>query len=60
MSERAFSEGDVEAVLASPVRGTYVPAARDRAEHYGYAGDGRLLNVVTNRARTVVITVVEQ
>ncbi len=60
MSERAFSEADVEAVLASPVRGTYAPAQRNRVEHYGYAAGGRLLNVVTNRARSVVITVVEQ
>ena len=60
MVERNFDESDVKAVLANPVRGTYEPAKRDRIEHFGYATNGRLLNVVTNRSKTVVITVVEQ
>jgi hypothetical protein len=46
--------------LPSQAAVSYVPSSRDRIEHYGHAADGRLLNVVTNRAETVVLTVVEQ
>lgn len=60
MIERNFSKADVEAVLAKPTRGTYIPPKRDRIEHYGHAADGRVLNVVTDRAEAIVITVVEQ
>jgi hypothetical protein len=61
MLERNFTEADVAQAVANPARGTYAPPARDRLDHFGYALDGRLLNVVvTNRAETTVITVVEQ
>ena len=58
--DRGFTKAAVEAVVARPARGIYLPKARDRREHFGYAADGRLLNVVTDRAVTVVISVVEQ
>lgn len=60
LADRDFTEADVEAVIASPARGVYLPVARNRKEHFGYASDGRLLNVITNRAVTIVISVVEQ
>ena len=60
MVDRQFTEDEVREVIANPRRGTYEPIARDRREHYGFAADGRLLNVVTNKAGTVVITVIEQ
>lgn len=60
MSEYGLTRADVEAILRNPVRGIYRPASRDRREHYGYALDGRPMNVVTNAAVTVVITVVPE
>ncbi len=60
MRDRTCSEAEVEHIIANPARGTYAPRVRDRIEHYGFASDGRAINVVTNRAKTVVITVVEQ
>jgi hypothetical protein len=60
MAERAIGRNEVESIVANPSRGIYEPLKRDRREHYGYAADGRSVNVVTNRAETVVITVVEQ
>lgn len=60
MSAREITAVDVELVVGKPARGVYEPPRRDRREHYGYAADGRAINVVTNRAETVVITVVEQ
>ena len=60
LTDRNFTEVEVEGVIANPTRGVHSPSARDRKEHFGYATDGRLLNVVTNRAATVVISVIEQ
>jgi hypothetical protein len=60
MIDRQFAEAEVEAVIANPERGVYLPKIRDRKEYLGYAADGRPINVVTNRAETAVITVVEQ
>jgi hypothetical protein len=60
MIDRQFTEAEVEAVIVNPERGVNLPKVRDRKEHLGYAADGRPMNVVTNRAETVVITVVEQ
>jgi hypothetical protein len=60
LTDRFFTKTEVEAVIANPTRGIYEPKARDRREHFGYAADGRLLNVVTNKAVTVVISVIEQ
>ncbi|HEX3549992.1 MAG TPA: DUF4258 domain-containing protein [Candidatus Elarobacter sp.] len=60
MTDRGVTVADVEAVTKNPVRGTYSPVRRDRREHFGYAADGRKLNVVTNRKGDVVITVVLQ
>jgi hypothetical protein len=60
MRARGVSERDVEAVICAPTRGVYEPNLRDRREHFGYARDGRPLCVVTNRAGTVVVTVVWQ
>jgi hypothetical protein len=57
MARRNISEADVERIVANPTRGTF---ARDIIEHFGYAADGRALNVVTNRAEDFIITVVEQ
>jgi hypothetical protein len=60
MASRQFTKADVAAVLLYPSRGVYAPKARDRIEHYGLTSDGRKLNVVTNRAKTIVITVIEE
>jgi hypothetical protein len=60
MSEHGLTREDVEAIVRDPVRGVYRPVLRDRREHYGYALDGRPMNVVTNAAVTVVITVVPE
>ena len=60
MAKRNIAEADVERTLANPARGTFEPPARDIIEHFGYAADGRALNVVTNRAKTLIITIVEQ
>jgi uncharacterized protein YuzE len=60
MLARNYSESDVEQALANPVRGTFAQPARNRIEHFGCTADGRIINVVTDRAEAVVITVVEQ
>ncbi len=60
MLARDYSKNDVEQAIANPVRGTYAPPTRDRKEHFGTTTDGRAINVVTNRAGNVVITVVGQ
>jgi len=60
MAERRYTRAEVEAVVENPARGRFAPPARDIIEHFGYAADGRLLNVVTNRAQTLVITVIDQ
>lgn len=58
--DRNFTKAEVEAVIATPIRGTYEPKARDRIENLGFAFDGRPMNIVTNRAKTVVITVTNE
>jgi hypothetical protein len=60
MAERNITQAEVEVVVANPERGKFDPPARDRREHFGYTSDRRPLNVVTNRAATVVITLVLQ
>ncbi len=60
MAARNCDAATVEQIIANPVRGTYAPVKRDRTEHFGNHADGRAINVVTNKAVTVVITVVEQ
>ena len=60
MAERRYTRAEVEAVVANPARGRFAPPARNAIEHFGYAADGRLLNVVTNRAETLGITVIDQ
>lgn len=60
MLERSVTEAEVLAIIANPVRGVYDPPQRDRREHFGYANGGRPVDVITNRAVTVVITVVLQ
>ena len=60
MSERSISEADVESTLKNPARGRYQPPVIDRLESFGYTLDGRRLNVITNRAVTVVISVVDE
>jgi hypothetical protein len=55
-SARPTSNG----IVANPTRGMFEPPARDIIEHFGYAADGRALNVVTNRAEDLIITIVEQ
>jgi hypothetical protein len=60
MAEYQFTVIDVEVIVANPSRGTFAPPNRDRFEHYDFARDGRLLNVVTKCARTIVITVVQE
>jgi hypothetical protein len=59
MVERNIPKVDVEQIIANPSRGTYEPPYRDRQEHYKHATDGSTINVLTNRAKTVVITVAE-
>jgi hypothetical protein len=59
MVERSITKVDVEEIIANPSRGTYEPPNRDRREHYRHAADGSAINVITNRAKTVVITAVE-
>jgi hypothetical protein len=60
MAQRGISRTDVERTIAAPFRGRYEPKLRDRREWYGYAEDCRLITVVTNRAVTIVISVLEQ
>ena len=60
LRDRHFTEADVAAVVENPVRGVFLPTTRDRKEHFGFAADGRPLNVITDRAVTIVITIVEQ
>ncbi len=60
ISEYGLTKAEVESIVQNPVRGVYSPLLRDRREHFGYAADGRPMNVVTNRAATIVITVVPQ
>ena len=60
MLKRGFAAADIEAVITNPARGTNAPPARDAIEHFGYAADGRPMNVVTNRTRTLVITVTSE
>jgi hypothetical protein len=60
MARRNVSQADVERIVANPTRGTFTPPARDIIEHFGYAADGRSINVVTNRAENLIISVVEQ
>lgn len=60
MIEYGIAEAEVQAVIDTHRRGLYTPQARDRVEHFGYAADGSPLNVVTNRAVSVVITIVLQ
>ena len=55
----ARPQADVERVVVYPFRGRYQPKVRDRSEQYGFSSEGRLLTVVTNRAVTVVITVID-
>jgi hypothetical protein len=50
MLARDYSKSDVEQALADPVRGTFAPPARNRIEHFGYTAEGRIINVVTDRA----------
>jgi hypothetical protein len=59
MVERGISKGDVEQIIANPTRGTYEPPERDRREHFGHAADGSAIDVLTNRVKTVVITVIQ-
>jgi hypothetical protein len=58
MVERSIPKVDVEQIIANPSRGTYEPPERDRREHFGHAADGSAIDVFTNRAKTVVITVI--
>ncbi len=60
MGRRNVSQADVERIVEQPTRGTFRSPGRDIIEHFGYAADGRALNVVTNCAEDLVITVVEQ
>ncbi len=60
ISEYGLTKAEVEAIVQNPVRGIYSPLLRDRREHFGYAAEGRPMNVVTNAAVTVVITVVPE
>ncbi len=60
MTRRNVTAADVERMVANPTRGTFAPPARDIIEHFGYAFDGRALNVVTDRAKDLIITIVEQ
>jgi uncharacterized protein YuzE len=49
MRAHGLTEPEVESAIDDPRRGTYEPAQRDRREHFGFAADGRPMNVVTNR-----------
>ena len=60
MVERRIPKVDVEQIIANPSRGTYEPPERDRREYYGRGADGSAIDVFTNRAKTVVITVVQR
>jgi hypothetical protein len=57
MRERYVSEQEILEIISMPTS-LYRPRVRDRIEHFGAARDGRRVYVVTNRARTVVISVV--
>lgn len=60
MIDRTVTEAEALAILANPGRGTFAPPGRDVIEHFGNLADGRPINVVTNRARTLVITIIVQ
>jgi hypothetical protein len=60
MAERKFTDQDILGTIANPARGINRPSYRNVVEHFGFAADGRPINVVTNLKRTVVITVVDQ
>ncbi len=57
MSTDGISESDVEGTVDWPTRRnrTYY----GRIQHFGYSGDGRLINVVTDKSETYVITVID-
>jgi hypothetical protein len=60
MVERGIPKVDVEQIIVNASRGTYEPPERDRREYYGRGADGSAIDVFTNRAKTVVITVVQR
>ncbi|MEA2721638.1 MAG: hypothetical protein QOJ39_3502 [Candidatus Eremiobacteraeota bacterium] len=60
IAEYQLTKAEVAAIVQNPVRGIYSPMMRDCREHFGYAADGRPMNVITNAAATIVITVVPQ
>ncbi|HTD33692.1 MAG TPA: hypothetical protein VK665_08540 [Candidatus Elarobacter sp.] len=52
-----FFEDDAEGAVAWPTRRGRNPD--DTIEHFGYASDGRLINVVTDLSERYVITVID-
>lgn len=60
LKQHQVTTAEVEVIIASPSRGTWVPTNRDTVEHFGASADGRPFNVVTNGAKTIVITIVSQ
>ena len=57
MHEYHVSKDEIEAVVWCPIRRNVTPRA---VEHYGYADDGRLLKVVTDRTESYVVTITDE
>jgi len=57
MKDKGLTRGEVLAIIVRAARGRHAPVARDAIEHFGFDAKGRPFNVVTNRSRTIVITV---
>lgn len=60
MTRLKLSDHEIDEAIASPKRGRYLPIARDTIERFHTTTTDPQINVVTDRAKTVVITVVEQ
>lgn len=57
MTSDAFFEDDVEGTVDWPVRRQR--SFHGRIKHFGYASDGRLINVVTDSTERYVITIID-
>jgi hypothetical protein len=60
MQQYGISEAEVEGIISRHQRGEWKPSERDITEHFDFAADGRAFNVVTNRAESIVVTVVPE
>jgi hypothetical protein len=60
IAQYGVSAAEVEAIVTNPTRGRYIPNVKGTIEHFGYAADGRPMNVVTDDKERFVITVVPE